>query len=791
MTGAPLRILLVEDNPNDAELIGMELARHGLTFTFERIETEEALRQRLSEETWDVILSDDNLPGFSGRRALEVVKEMGSAASFIAVSGAIGEDVAAEYMRAGAADYVLKQRLTRLGPAVEREVRELLNRVEQHQAVARAEGLARVVVENIPSAAIFVFDSDLRYLLAGGSALRDAGYSGEALLGKTLWEVLPPERAQALAPVYLAAISGQATDLTSEYGGRVYRTRAFPLRCDGLGEAGVLLAEDITEQQTVEEALRESEARYRGLYDNAPSAYFSVSASNGEIRGCNLAAAGLLGLDVQTLIGRNVLDMYADTPLGKEKAKEIFGKFKAGETIRDVELQMKRADGAIVDIDLIVYPKKDATGAVVESCSIAVDITERKHLRSQIAQSDRLASMGMLAAGVAHEINNPLAYILYNLESLTDDLPRLSAALRRCLDLAVQRLGDDEWARMMGPEQALLNPTMLADIHDRFKDALHGVHRIKDIARGLGTFSRVDEDRLLPVNLMHVIEAAINMVFNEIKYRSRLVKEYGKVSPVMASDGKLSQVFLNLLVNAAHAIEEGDVEGNEIRVRTWQEGEVVLAEVRDTGRGIAAEHIPHLFEPFFTTKEVGFGTGLGLSISKNIIEGCGGRIEVTSELGEGTSFVIRLPVRRAEEAEETIPARDAIREETVRGRILVIDDEEPIRAAMIRMLKEHEVVEAASGAAGMQILEEDQAFDLILCDMMMPAVSGVELHRWLVGAYPHLAKQVVFVTGGAFTPIARQYLARVSNLRVSKPFDAANFKKVVAELIVAYRARRS
>jgi CheY-like chemotaxis protein/anti-sigma regulatory factor (Ser/Thr protein kinase) len=398
--------------------------------------------------------------------------------------------------------------------------------------------------------------------------------------------------------------------------------------------------------------------------------------------------------------------------------------------------------------------------------------------------------MGMLAAGVAHEVNNPLAYVLYNLESLTDDLPKLSSALRRCLSIVGERIGNEEWASLMGKDQEMLNPAMLDDMSARFRDALQGSHRIKDVARGLGTFSRVERDRMVPVTLMHVIEVAINMAFNEIKYRARLVKEYGQTATVLANDGRLSQVFINLLINAAHSITEGDFERNEIRVRTWQEGNEVFAEIRDTGKGISNEHLPHLFEPFFTTKEIGVGTGLGLPISKTIVEEYGGRIEVKSEVGKGTSFLVRLPVKKVVEDDEA--AQDeAVVQTSVRGRILVVDDEAGIRSAMVRMLRGHDVVQAASGEEAQKVLEADQAFDLILCDMMMPLVSGVDLHEWLLATHPELAKQIVFITGGAFTPKAREHLSKVSNIRIEKPFDVTNFKKIVGELIVAYRNRGS
>jgi signal transduction histidine kinase/FixJ family two-component response regulator len=405
----------------------------------------------------------------------------------------------------------------------------------------------------------------------------------------------------------------------------------------------------------------------------------------------------------------------------------------------------------------------------------------RREMEAQLAQADRLSSMGMLAAGVAHEINNPLAYVLYNLESLADDLPELLAAVRRFRARMVDRLGPEIVGDVAGDADRQMNPALLNDVRARLDDAFEGARRIRDIARGLGTFSRVEKDQLVPVDLMHVIEAALNMCFNEIKYRARVVKDYGRVPTVLASEGRLSQVFLNLLINAAHAIDEGDAERNQIRVRTWAEDEAVCAEVADSGKGIAPEHQDRLFEPFFTTKEIGVGSGLGLPISKGIIEGYGGTIRVDSQPGRGTRFTIRLPLRAAPAA----AARPERGETTaaVSGRLLVVDDEAGIRSALARMLRGHTIVEARTGAEARRILERDQAFDLLLCDMMMPEVSGMELHAWLAAAHPELAERLVFITGGAFTANARAYLQQVDNPRIDKPFDKAEVRKLVAERI--------
>ncbi|PJB35551.1 MAG: hypothetical protein CO108_25370 [Deltaproteobacteria bacterium CG_4_9_14_3_um_filter_63_12] len=527
---------------------------------------------------------------------------------------------------------------------------------------------------------------------------------------------------------------------------------------------------ELAERKRVEQALRDSEANYRSLFEHAPIGIL-IADQQSFYLDANEGMCRLLGYSREELVGLHASNIVApQIEPAREAIRTSTGYFR--------EWQFVRKDGSTFTAEVAVM--KMPNGNLMATVQ---DITERKRMEAQLAQSDRLSTMGMLAAGVAHEINNPLSYVLFNLESLTDDLPRLGSALRSSLDIMGKRMGQKEWAAALGPELELLTPAMLDDILARFKDALGGIYRIKDVTRGLGTFSRVDETRLLPVNLMDVIELAINMAFNEIKYRARLVKDYGQLSSVLASEGRLSQVFLNLLVNAAHAIDEGALDKHQILVRTWQQGEEVFAEVRDTGRGIAPQNLPRIFEPFYTTKEIGVGTGLGLSISKNIIEGYGGRIEVRSELGKGTSVIVRLPIRRLERAATVEPPIPVEAEPKVRGRILIIDDEDGIRHAMVRMLKGHTVVDVASGEEALKLLESDQRFDLILCDVMMPTLSGVELHEWLAQTLPDLAKQVVFITGGAFTPRAQEYLASVDNPQLEKPFDMNLFRKIVNDHI--------
>jgi len=416
------------------------------------------------------------------------------------------------------------------------------------------------------------------------------------------------------------------------------------------------------------------------------------------------------------------------------------------------------------------------------------DESEKKALDAKMAAVDRLASMGILAASMAHELNNPLAFVCYNIESLEQDLPMLTAAMQRCCTALRERVGEAAFTDLVGDGSHLLEPRMLQDLIERTREALQGTQRLKVMTRGLGLLSRVDQTQRTHVDLRLAIESAIGFATSELSQRALVVREFSELPSVWGSEGKLSQVFLNLLVNAAHSIDEGDAQNNQIRVRAWVADSMVNVEIADTGRGIPAHDIERIFEPFFTTKAAGVGTGLGLAICKSIVAEFGGHLRVQSQVGKGSTFVVSLPVQSiaplAQPESVTAPlARDS---NLPRGRILVVDDEVSLHKLMRRLLgREHDLVDASSGEQAQTILQRDRAFSVIVCDLMMPGMSGMALHEWLASRDPLLAKQVIFVTGGAFTPRAAEYLASVGNVIFEKPFDVDALKKRVGDMVTA------
>jgi CheY-like chemotaxis protein/two-component sensor histidine kinase len=321
-------------------------------------------------------------------------------------------------------------------------------------------------------------------------------------------------------------------------------------------------------------------------------------------------------------------------------------------------------------------------------------------------------------------------------------------------------------------------------VREELHDAREATERIRNIVRDLKIFSRSAHDETGPVDVHRVMESTLRMAWNEVRHRARLVKDYGKTPPVNASEARLGQVFLNLVINAAQAIDEGRAENNEIRISTrLADAGFVVIEIADTGQGMSPAVLGQLFTPFFTTKPIGVGTGLGLSICHRIVTGFGGSIEVRSEIGKGSAFRISLPVAACAAPEAAAPVELAPSSPR-RGRVLVIDDEPIVARVVERSLSTgHEVVVSSSAGEALKMLVAGEHFDVILCDLMMPQMTGMELHAELCRVAPEHAARMIFLTGGAFTPTARAFLDQTPNLRIEKPFDVRNLKALINDRI--------
>ncbi len=491
-----LRALIVEDDPADAQLLLRALSREGFVVEHRRVETRGDMMEALAAERWEIILCDWKLPMFGAMEAIEVATTQGRGIPILIVSGSIGEEAAVEALRAGATDFINKDKLSRLGPAIRRELREVAARHERE----RAEHQLRAIFENALDA--------------------------------------------------------------------------------------MLLTDD-----------------------------------EGRFMDANPAACELLGVERERLLALRVPDLVPQSPGRFAGARTGF--VTSGRESGVVEL--RRFDDALRTVEY------NAIAGVLPGLHLSVlrDVTERQQLRARVALADRLAAIGTIAAGVVHEINNPLTFVAANASHVLDVLES-----GRPLDttLGIEAL----------------------------RDAMTGVDRIRTIVQDVRTFARGDGDRLTNVDVNRVLASALRIAGAHLRGRAIADLQPGVVRPVRATESRLGQVFLNLIVNAAQAMPDRDPTMNTIKLRSSTRADEVVVEIIDSGVGIAPEHLALLFTPFFTTKPLESGTGLGLTICRDIVSSLGGRIEIQSELDVGTTFAVVLPAadeHRIDEKDAAPPAR--------------------------------------------------------------------------------------------------------------------------------------
>ncbi|MBK7858622.1 MAG: PAS domain-containing protein [Archangiaceae bacterium] len=416
-----------------------------------------------------------------------------------------------------------------------------------------------------------------------------------------------------------------------------------------------------------------------------------------------------------------------------------------------IELQIP-ATGREQSFEVVAFPLR-SDDAVVGVAFLFRDVTERKRLQTQLAFYDRLSSLGTMSAGIAHEINNPLTFVLTSIEYVMLSLT--------------------------GEDQPDLTPVgRLTEQVAALQDARDGAHRIAGIVRDLKAFSRDDVSPTpVPTNVNRSLELAMKMTNKVLTSHAELATFVAADLPLArATETRLSQVFTNLLMNAAQAIPEG--RAGRITVRARHEKGQVVVEISDDGVGIPAAQLPRIFDPFFTTKPVGQGTGLGLSICHGLVQGFGGSLTVDSVEGKGSTFSVRLKAAEGVPAPEPKPPAVARRQ----ARVLVVDDEPLILRSFLRVLGQHEVVTCSTVDEALQTIAR-RDFDVILCDITMPERSGMDLYDDLLRTRPELAQRMAFFTGGAFTPKATRFLATVPNRTLAKPVDHAELTKLIEELM--------
>ncbi|RKH79965.1 response regulator, partial [Corallococcus sp. AB032C] len=476
----------------------------------------------------------------------------------------------------------------------------------------------------------------------------------------------------------------------------------------------------------------------------------------------NEALCALVGRRREELVGAAPGELLASADGGDRQ--RLLEALREERSLR-AEVVLTRPDGTRVWSEMQLSPVRANGQAVTHFVATHRDVTATKELQARLVAAERVAAVGTLAAGVGHEINNPLAYLALNLEAARRNLAAEGA-------------------------QA---PSGVRDALASVRGAQEGAERIRLIVRDLQVFSREDAPERGLVDLNALVPPAVRVVLHALRSRARLVEDFGPVPRVLGSEARLGQVLLNLLVNALQAIPDGDPGRHEVRVRTRTDASGhARVEVEDTGGGIPPDVLPRIFDPFFTTKGSDEGTGLGLAICQQIVRMHGGDLSVHSVPGQGATFTLLLPPAPVQSAGSPPSLHAVARDEEApapaasgrRGRVLIVDDE-PRLAQSMRLLLEpgHEVVTVTRGEDALAKVAAGESFDVVLCDLQMPGMDGIAVYRWLQQEAPALASRMVFISGGASSPEARAFVETVALRVLEKPVRPDVLLSTVEEVL--------
>jgi PAS domain S-box-containing protein len=527
------------------------------------------------------------------------------------------------------------------------------------------------------------------------------------------------------------------------------RAFAYPLLANGGDLTHVLIAFiDITAEKTAEAERRQTESRLAFAVNHAPIAIWAADAM-GVVTLSEGAGLASLGVKSGELVGQNLFDLYKDHPsipgfLRRALAGESFWyTVQVGEAVYETW----------------VNPLTDVSGRVTGMAGVSNDVTALRKFQANAIQSDRVIALGTLAASVAHEINNPLTYILGHLDFLGESLNQLEWVTQGLADPARRELRD------------------LADVmRESLEPVRAGTERIASITRELRTFSGPFVGTAL-VDVQAAVDSVLKLIGKELESRAEVHVDLRKTSPVRGDPARLVQVILNLVVNAMQALPADRASTNRVSVSAADEGDAVVIEVADNGPGVQPEERERIFEPFRTTKEVGDGSGLGLFVCRSIVTAWSGTVTVDDRPGGGARFRVVLPIARDSDAP---PAPAVVEPPTVavgahfRGHVMVVDDEPPV-ANLLRLQLEaagyRVTLETEAERALERLTSGSDGIDLVYCDLMMKGMSGMDLADALATRAPSQLDRVVFMTGGAFTSRARDFRDVRAARCVDKPFD--------------------
>ena len=765
-----LKVLLVEDDPNDAALIVRELQRAGYAPTWVRVDTEADFRTRL-EEGADLILSDYEMPQFNGLRALEILNRSGRDIPFILISGTIGEDTAVAAMKQGAADYLLKDRLARLGQAVAHALEEA--RLRQDQVIAertlRSNATFIEDILNSLPAAVVVVDETGVITAVNEPWRRFAGENGGSeSLGQNYLTVcqnsidrynLPDARVAANG--IRSVLDGTEVTFSLEYPchsptqQRWFVMRVSPL--SGSRRGAVIAHVDITYRKQSEEQLRGSEERFRQLAESIDEVFWMTDPLKGSLIYISPVYEKVWGRTCASLYAASHTWVDALHPEDRERVQAA-ARIKQLRGDYDEIYRIVRPDGSIRWLHEKAFPVRNEAGVIYRMAGVAQDITEKRQLETQFFRAQRLESIGTLASGVAHDLNNILAPIM------------MAAPLIR------QSKSGKDIEKMLTTIEA---------------SSLRGAQ----LVRQLLSFGRGVEGERSLLSIRPIVDEVMAMAQQTFPKNITLVAEVpADIWPIIGDGTQLHQVLLNLCVNARDAMPDGGTLTIAVGNRQFdlaaasmipgaKAADYTVMRVSDTGTGMTPEVIDKIFDPFFTTKETGKGTGLGLATVLGLVKSHGGFVTLSSELGKGSTFQVHWPAASHEQSTEPKVA-SALPPSGQGELILVVDDEENIREAVTATLSRHgyRVLAAKDGVEGvLRFADADQEIKLVISDLDMPTMDGITMIQVMRKTNPALK---VIVSSGMAS--GKQMNSRIHELHalgvrdiLAKPYTVNQILKAV------------
>ncbi len=758
-----LRVLLVEDNPDDAALVVRLLTRAGYELVWEQVQTEDALKRALARGGWDIVLSDYNMPQFDALQALRTLRERSAHLPFIIISGSIGEETAVAAMRAGANDYVMKTNLPRLIPAVERELRDAAERQERahtREALVDLQEKFRVVFHEYLDVMI-VLDPRGSILHVNHAVRRIMGYEEGHLIGKPL-AALWPRRQKAVADAILASVR---QDGSAFYSGPFRRTDGSICPMDlqaskapwGHEEAVIVTLRDVTERQRAEQRLNDEKEQLAVTLRSMGDGVITTDAA-GRVVLLNGAAETLTGWSQPEAKGHPLGEILPLTcgeeeeGLCDEFLQEVL---RTGDTVTmSRQVQLRDRAGRQYTLALKAAPITTHDGSHSGVVTVFRDTTVEQKMEEELQKASKLESVALLAGGIAHDFNNILTAMLGHL-SLAKATPTPS-------------------------------PQVLASIEKACLYATGLTRQLLSFAKGNDPVRRAE-------NLAEIAEESVRFALHgsNIRCHFELAEHLWRAE---LDRGQINQVINNLVINAVQASPEGGVlhvgarnvvVGREERVATLRAGDYVRLSIRDNGLGISTENLTRIFDPYFTTKSA--GSGLGLATSYSIIKKHGGLIRVESELEVGTTFTIYLPAKP--DPMPTLENRTAAENSKADasptgGRVLFMDDEAILQELVGAMLEHlgYAVVCASDGRAAVQLYAEalatPQAFDVVIVDLTVPGgMGGHETMRCLAAIDPQV--KVVVSSGYSNDPIMAAFQEHGFSGVIAKPYQMAELSEVL------------